>query len=425
MDLTIARFDLDDRVRARNTSRATPRNSVLPTGFPFLADYETGDVVEPALIFLADTHCGPASIKEGAWIRRNSADAAANDLRDWFTFLHERGRDWNDVTERFLAKYLKALKIDVSDATDDFLATSTLQRRCSSIDEFHRFARDRWPSGKFPSTSSARRLAGLGRLGRRPTGDDNAQPIDRENVELIAERLGPLPSDRTADGGSSKVRLAFEIGLTVGMRIDEIMNLRAGDFEAMNSEGRPHEVRTLELVKTKGLVTRPAHFPLSLVWEIQDYIANERAQSAARGEKALRAAAVKIPPNLLLNQPDAKGNAGKALRAKTVQEEFTAAMRDLGITRRRRKAIGTDNERVVREPRHSFHDTRHTFAYWKYLSFVEQGHKTPWIEIRDLLGHAHLQTTVDVYLKTFNALGAETLEQLATSFDAIRRAHKQ
>jgi integrase len=425
MDLTVARFDLDDRVRVRNTSRSTPRSATLPTGFPFLADYETGEVLEPALIFLADTHYGPASIQEGAWIRRHSADAAANDLRDWFTFLHEKGRDWDDVSERFMAQYLKSLKIDVSDATEDFLAMNTLQRRCSSIDEFHRFARDRWPSGKFPNTASARRIAGLGRIGRRQSGDDNAQPIDRENVELISERLGPLPRDRAEIGGSSKTRLAYEIGLTVGMRIDEVLNLRADDFANMDPEGRPNQVRTLMLVKTKGLVPREAYFPLSLVWQIQDYIAHERADSAARGEKALSAAGVKNPPNLLLNQPDAKGNAGKALRANTVQAEFTAAVRALKITRRRRKAIGTDNERVVHEPRHSFHDTRHTFAYWKYLSFVEQGHKTPWIEIRDLLGHAQLQTTVDVYLKAFNALGAETLEHLAASFDAIRKAHKK
>lgn len=64
--LTVARFDLDERVPIPNVSRPQVRSSGgLPIGFPFLVDNKSGDVVEPVLVYLHQQFCHPGAFKTG------------------------------------------------------------------------------------------------------------------------------------------------------------------------------------------------------------------------------------------------------------------------------------------------------------------------------------------------------------------------
>jgi integrase len=420
MDLNVARFDLDERPRPSNTHRQTPAGAALPTDFPFLIDIETAELVEPVLLHLAAKFGGLATWRNGVWTKKNQADAAAADLRDWWIYLHEKGVRWDSVSTKFLGRYLTDFLTTPSAHTKDFISDSTFKRRCSSIDEFHAFARERWPEGSYPSGKAARMLAGDGPNARH-SSDDNAHPIDPTHARQIARRLGPFPSERKGKQ-SSALRLAFEIGVTVGLRIDEILHLPPELLQAMNSAGRRrNKVHCLRITKTKGLRPRTVHFPNWLVREIQTYIDTERKEALAHGRIAWMQSNDDAPKVLLLNPATSREDAGKRLRAATMQKKFAAAQVELGITVPRERAVGHKLHRIEEGPAHDFHDTRHTYAHWTYLSLVRQGHSEPWLFLRNRLGHRHLKTTTDTYLTAFNELGPEALEALQRHFAEIRR----
>jgi integrase len=48
---------------------------------------------------------------------------------------------------------------------------------------------------------------------------------------------------------------------------------------------------------------------------------------------------------------------------------------------------------------HCFHDLRHTFAVTKYRDEMDNKNSEPWLLIKELLGHASVETTRDIYLK--------------------------
>jgi integrase len=74
-------------------------------------------------------------------------------------------------------------------------------------------------------------------------------------------------------------------------------------------------------------------------------------------------------------------------------------------------------------PRHRYHDLRHTYALWTYHALVEQGISEPWKIIQSLLGHAHLSTTLDTYLRVVNVEKARTADRAYEVMRSIIRGH--
>ena len=425
MSLTIERFDVDETPRVRNTARRTPIGATLPVDFPFLVDEESGEIVEPVLLHMAHKFWGHDAVKGGRWRYRQSADAAANDLKDWWDHLEVRGVSWNNVSDRELANYLKGLRETISGHTGDFLADATFARRCSSLETFHVFATGRWPAFRFPSMSRGAIIAGVsGRGPRSHRSEGDPHPLPPAAVNLIAAQLGPLPSEREA-GESSRSRLAFELGLNAGLRVDEITKLRADIIEQMSASGADDDPVDLKITLSKGLVGRTVFLPTWLVREAKLYIGGERAESVAAARERWLKAPHREPPNLLLNRPDAPLDCGKQTSTDTIDKAFHAACLASGLTTEKVIAEGSSEEAHQTVPRHVFHDTRHTYAYWTYLGLIEQDddermRREPWLFIQSRLGHADVATTIGTYLKVFDELGDKVLASLGRYFRNAR-----
>lgn len=162
MELTVERFDLNETVRLPNTDRATPSGVVIPTDFYFVVDELTEEVIEPIAIFLLQKFNSPNSYKGGAWAKAASAEAAANDLKNWWSFIdaHPGVKDWTQVSDLVLNQYIRSLVKMPSRKTGDFLDAASIRRYCASIESFHAFASQRWPQHSFPSMERSRALLG-------------------------------------------------------------------------------------------------------------------------------------------------------------------------------------------------------------------------------------------------------------------------
>lgn len=427
MDLTIERFDLETTVREPNTRRPTPQGQVIPTDFPFIVDDDTQEVVEPLGLFLLNKFNGQNSYRGTVWTRVNSARAAAEDLKVWWKFVHEHPAHltWDSVSDRVLASYLQALARVPSGKTGDFLATGTIKRHCSSIDAFNDYARVKWPKGTFPTMGAAKILAGFGGTAPKHETDELPRPLIDDDVRAVNATLGPMPSKR-AKGESSRSRLAFALAVHVGLRIDEIVNLRASTFRDMRiAPGRPKGATVLRITKTKGLVPRDAYFPNWLILELQAYIAKERDESVERGLKLWIKDEAEIPWELLLNRPDARARgAGKAATPDSIEDDFNAVVRRLKLTVPREILSGTAKAATIDVPKHVFHDGRHTYAHMTFSGLLLQ--KKPvdaaWLLLKLRLGHAHVKTTIDTYLRAFSEVSETEVELLV---EHLRRVEEE
>ncbi len=432
MPYTIARFDLDESVPIGNVPRpASKIRRVLPSGFPFLVDAAREEIVAPVLLFLAEKYVVPGAFKNGAWTKNNSASAAAADLKDWWGTIGGSDVPWDCADDSLVADWLIDMKTSISGHTKDFLEDGTVKRRASNVAEFYRWAFARKLVERVPEPDAAKRLAALRltnpKLGRtyvnahRSKYDRDPHPISPEVAAPLAAELGPLPSEGRE--ASSRTRLAFELGYETGMRIDEILNLPHlwfADFEF--DPKRPFVMTSFEIEITKGLVRREINVPAWLMEELRLYVVGERAAAQKQGERSWLKSGRRAVGDLFLNQTAASHNAGKATQASTIQNEFHSACLKLKIHRRRIRAKGTPQESVILVPKHTFHDTRHSYAVLLFRSLEKRGRVRPWIRVQKALGHAQVSTTTGIYLNVVDHLGSEALEQVAQTLHGLRHA---
>ena len=451
MVLICERFDLDEAVPEPNAPRATtPRKQwVLPRGFPFLIDDESGEIVVPVLLYLRDRYNTHSCYRDGAWKKQDSADAAVSDLKDWWSKLEARGVAWDAADDRLLAEWQIDMKTIPSGQTKDFLADATVARRCFSICSFYQWAFGRGLVPKALNASSSREVARTRMPGKtkhphlvldRSNSDADPHPISADNVHRLAEAMGPLPSEiatkwtpdptipdsqwrksHNRKEQSSRDRLAYELGANCGPRIDEIINLSAETFEHFRcGETEMFQHFELQLRHTKGLRRREILIPYWLMSELADYVINERRVAIAEARR-LWLGGGDPPWQLLLNGPGTGRHVGKPARADRIESRFNQACVKLGLFKNRIRARGTKSSDEVREVRHRFHDTRHTFAVTMFHALEkESGFHRPWIRLQKLLGHASVSTTISIYLKVLDRFGPETLEKLGRYFHAIR-----
>lgn len=410
----------------------------LPNGFPFLVIDEQSKIIEPTLLYLLETQLRQRRRKQDF----HTADALAYDLKDWFDYLSyvswfnpvthqlENGKPWDVAGEADYIAWRNALEEVVSPHTKRPLASSTIARRQGTVERFYAYAsKQGWYTGDFVRTKIKKgRVSGSShQLGNRPRVDADSEDGTNSAYRAIAElgepvraltakewhrlqlALGPLPSQRGDDSRPSRNRLACELSIGTGLRVDEVANLTEFQLRGLhqawllaNEEEREQGFFALRVVKTKRLKARDVLVPGYLIPELMLYLDEERESSIKAGLERAKKKSLKFkrPSSLFVNEAQPTQHAGKAVSATSLSWAFNQACLHADITHPIEKIDIETNERFHEiVARHSFHDLRHSFAVWTYHSLKNNGNPEPWKEIQVLLGHESLAVTLDTYLK--------------------------
>lgn len=229
--------------------------------------------------------------------------------------------------------------------------------------------------------------------------------IARSDLAIILSLIGGNPHD-PHDTRPRRNRLIVELSFATGMRIDEIAALTLAQFLTLKQDPA-HGTYPLLLTKTKGLVPRNVYIPALLYDALKTYVDDERAKAV--GSKKCRA--------LFVTHADANRNAGSPLSVRSISHAFHEAVMAAGLFKTIRDA---DNvERKI--ARHTFHDLRHTFAVEMYSTLKSNGETDPWLKLKVLLGHEHLRTTVNTYLRSIAALDANVSDAVNAALASLRK----
>jgi integrase len=409
------------------------KTDALPRGFPFLTDDDTHEIVEAALLFLVDAYL----TKTGFW-NRNTTKRAAYDLLDWWRFLDHQGRPWDLANGADLDVYRDSMIGEISPRTHEEYKPETIRARRTLVRRFYAWAHKRgFCDGNLQEATEIREVylpadrdalahidSGRRRIAvdpgtpRRTTKPgEKVRPLiggDPKNPSFprIARHLGPLPSERGADDStSSRDRLAAELSVSTGLRVDEVAKLTVFQILDLPVAGDPERFTTMHVTRTKRLVERDVNVPNYLIPDLHAYIDGERKECIGVARRYWLKKKNDEPKVLFVNGVDAHQNAGKPVGADTLSGAFRRAVVKAGLTEWVTKTDPDTGEvRQVRLPRHRYHDLRHTYALWTYQALVEQGISEPWKIIQSLLGHAHLSTTLDTYLRVVNVEKARTAD---------------
>lgn len=412
----------------------------LPPGFLFLVDDETGRIVEPVLLYLTDRF-----ISRKGYSQLNTLRATVYILKDWWAFLAEFAKTWNEVCTDDLRFYRDAMLQTVSPKTHQPYDVDTVRRRLSTVLQFYDWAGREGFFGEIINVKSVRQIAGsldsnslahltasTGRIEASDLlplphrgADDAVRPFTETEYRTVAHILGPLPPEAgqsPTDCRPTRYRLIAEVAIHTGMRRDEITSLGIWQILDLRPDpARPFEVVKLHITKTKGLRPRHVFMPNWLAVALLWYIDNERKQALAAAKGYGLKDRPKEPVALFLNGPEARRHAGKPLQNGTIDVHFHQAILSAGLTHTVHKTSPETSEHYTGQaPSHVFHDLRHTFATWLYWFEKSQGNPEPWKKIQARLGHTELSTTTGLYLRAAADFEAHVSDTTMKFFEAIR-----
>ncbi|MBK3732288.1 tyrosine-type recombinase/integrase [Azospirillum brasilense] len=415
------------------------KEAALPVGFPFLVIEQTEQIVEPALLFMAEKYLASNRI-----FVANTAKAVAEDLRDWWAFLTEFDKQWDAVDTKDVELYRDAMLTTISPYTHEPYDDETVARRVGTVLRFYKWAHDKGLVSEEVDRKTKRRgTVALDRramahlqvdAGRGESSDlsprSNSSPDADVRVFLPAQMasvmsaLGPLPSELSEDDPrSSRGRLVAEVCLNLGMRIDEARALTIYQIQGLILDpAEPLLCVPLRITETKGGKSRTVPMPTWLAIELLAYIDGERRVAVKRTKSARTGRRRAHDHNgLFVNGFDAGADVGRHTSKRALQDEFEKAVRAAGLVVNVWKTDPETGEDYARPmPRFSCHDLRHTFAVWTYYARRQDGDSEPWLYIQGVLGHASVATTMDTYLRVVKEFEARISDRVVSAFQRLR-----
>ncbi|MGY2733580.1 tyrosine-type recombinase/integrase [Sphingomonas sp. UYP23] len=326
----------------------------------------------------------------------------AYNLREWLAFIDAIKCDWRKAGHDTLFAYAGYQISRVSQLSGKMRDPNTVGIKLGTVKAFYTYTNAiRLTTVTWDAKAIAARFRTNRR--RRAKEDEKIRPFGKDDVPLIREQLGKLPSELPKDSlRSTRDRLLFETGVRTGMRGEEICYLRASAFKRLTPDPeRPNATQPMRIQITKGRVHRTVAIPNRLIGELKAYIVGERARSV----KKLLDRGVADHGYLFVNLEDAS-RPGSQLTTNTIQRDFTALMIRLKMFE---EAVRTKKGAAVKVkvPNHSFHDTRHTFAVRYYVGLkrvvaknpAALNYAEPWELVQIALGHADWETTRKHYLR--------------------------
>jgi len=325
----------------------------------------------------------------------NTVRAYATALAQWWTFLEQRGEvdRWRDVGVPAVAGFLSWLRNgrtveNAISGTEAAPSAQTLEARLAALISFYR-----WQEAVFDVPVSRRLLRGVprrhpargllahleGRAAPRPSslvrvrrhrGHDRPPILLPQQIQAILDACAVHDSTTGAWVGNLRDRLLFATLAETGMRLGELLGMRICDFvmgrgdtayvEVVPREDNPNGARV------KMMRPRRVYVGGDLERLFADYVTHLACRAAEVGI----AVTADCPLWVNLDRPPLLA----ALRESTVRDKTEAL---------RRKGIGPAGW------------TPHWFRHSHATALLLAG--TPEWVVSRRLGHAHVQTTLDLY----------------------------
>ena len=311
------------------------------------------------------------------------------------------------------------MRATISPETGRNYATRTIDRRVSTVVSLYKWA-IRSPYRALFAEGVVAEIESI--IRNRNDLDQDLDADEQQHVSLIQPAqarhilhcAGPTPREMCAKEylrrctqnpelseiialGSSRNRLAMDIALGAGLRVSEVCGLGLMQFESFLGREPLAETEVVQIaVKGKGSKTRNVDFSGSLINEIAEYVKSERAGVILlTGRNDTKA--------LLVNSLSANRNAGARTSVRTLERAFSSACVEVGCSKTATLSKLDDDGSILAlvqktVPLFVFHDLRHSFAIWTYYGRKRAGDSEPWMYIQKQLGHAHLTTTLKIYL---------------------------
>lgn len=416
----------------------------LTPGAPFLVDDDSLTVIEGALLYMRVRFPQICTFHRRKRLGRSkhTLDAAAYDLAHFMQMVEETVADWGKVDDGFVLRYCDDLLNMISALTGQPLQVETILRRASRGLDYCRWRADSgltvsvehfdiaWYRAELGIGSNtydevASSTDGFERLtaSARPLLDlerssEPAFVLKRRQWERIKEDLGPLPSERNSrDTRPARDRLACELSVSSGMRVDEVAQLTVHQIldVRVHPTAADYEPQELYIKKTKGLRARYVAVPTYLIREAQHYIRTEREDCLAEARKYWLREGEKSPSSLFLNGTGAHRDAGKPVAADTLSHGFHESVIRCGYVRHIETQIGDSIVAMF-----VFHCLRHTYAKWLYQAEKASGNPSPWKILQTRLGHTHLTTTMRTYMR-FDESERRSINE--ATFNEVRRRY--
>lgn len=325
----------------------------------------------------------------------NTVRGYATALAQWWTFLEQRGEveRWREVGVPAVSGFLSWLRNGRTVehavvAPQDTPSPETLEARLAALISFYR-----WQEAVFDVPVAARLLRGAPRRSpargllahldsRSAPGPSSMARVRRHRPRGRPPLLLPQEIQAILDGcavpevapgewaGNLRDRLLFALLAETGCRLGEVLGMRISDFvmgrgdtpfvEIVSREDNPNEARV------KMMRPRRVYVGVDLERLFADYL----TELACRADELGLPLTADDPLLVNLQRPPPLA----ALRAGTVRDK-TAALREKGIG----------------PPGWTPHWFRHSHATALLLAGTPE-----WVVSRRL-GHAHVQTTLDLY----------------------------
>lgn len=441
MNITIMRTVAVDAVPG--LSLAELERCRLPVDFPFLVHEETQEIIEPVFRFMWARH-----VKSGNF-RLNTANADADDLKDWLQYLVHFGTPWNQAERSDLEHYRDLMFTLVSPKTHEPYSDSTISRRVGTVQQFYRHFNaqgitsmdvgDRAVDVRRPLDQSPLAHARRTNLARTnevqlegvKSPGDGVRAMTAHQYRLIAQALGPTPNQHLDDPRPVRDRLRAELCVHTGMRPGEPERLTVYSILDLTPE-QPDDPCGLTMLSIvgKGNKKRKVALPNQVLSWLIWYIENERADAIKEGRRRGHISKQAEPKELFLNGVSTAQHVGKPATYNSFNEAFAKAVRaaaqqagrSAGLMTRVTKVEPLTREPyVVSEPRFTPHCLRHTFSVWFYVEEKRQGNPEPWKELQALLGHSSLVTTVNTYLRVAHEFEAQISDRITGHLAALLR----
>lgn len=388
----------------------------LKVGQPYLVDETNMALFEEPTEFLHSEFAQSGRRRStGTW------ESGGRNLALWFNFLAAANIDWRLATRDDLIAFRDAHYTTRSPQTGEYYADVTVRNRMLTVLAYYRFCSRRgWYEGTLHTedlevsigrssldrTALSHTRAGAGRTRIRNElvvkarrTNHKVRPFSKQEWLAFIEVLGPLPThSNSRDPRMTRNRLIAEVAVWTGLRLESISKLAVLQFLGLNPDPASPFAHQLLTVLMKGRKRHTIQIPNWLVIEVQHYIEHERARGL---RKAGRLDLVQSG-ELFLGEADGP-NSARPIGRRRYQQIVEEACVKAGLIYSKEFVDPVSGEKRVKTlAKHSFHDTRHTYAVWKYFAEVAAGNPEPWKKIQAQLGHESLETTTDIYLQFVN-----------------------